>query len=1194
MRDLLTGLAALLALALLALMVGPHFVDWDSQRGRVAGLISQRAGIPVRIDGPLSVRILPTPTLDAELVTVGPEEAPIARVERLHLGLSAVAMLSGRMAFSEARAEAPVLVLAGLRPWLERLDPRRATSVPAIGFEALYLERLSVVESLGTSALAGPFTLTIEAPSLIGPYRIQGQDGSLQRDLKLQIGQFDKGRARLRGTVDDRGFGGRLTLDGWFAVPGLPGRPLFDGAATFSGNPVLGAPPVQVPFQGSARLVLHPDQMLADPVNLTLGTGDHAVALAGQAFLDLAEERPRLKGRLEAKRFDATSFLQPGAEGRAAPRLDLGILPATSPVDGQLDLALGALQLPGGLVQGLTARLGFEAAGIRLEAASAALPGGTKLEFQRPETAGSVPLAGHLRVETDELHVLAGWLRGGDGIAQLPQKARLALDLAGDFAGIALNGIRLDSPAGQLRGVGRFTPASGLAGALPRLALDLAAERFDGRVLAALEPLRPVPGLDLSSRLAISRLVVDGRDMGGLDVELERAQENGTLRHLRLSGPRGESVVLSGTTSGEGLNLTAKLDAARLGELSRVAAALLPGPLTEMIIARAGVLEPALAVANLRLQTGNGEVTWDIAFDGKFAGTDISGRSQSVVKGDQLQVSLTGRLANADGTRLASQLAGVPLPPGEGAGLVEIRAEGNPRRLVSGQVTARLGQSEFRMEGGLNPFRSTPLEGRISLETTDAGRIGKALAGNLPTLGDGQAARASAMLRASRETVSLSQIEASLGDGKLSGDMGFDLTRGGQVAGRLKLGALALEGLLSPVLGRNWPDFRASWPRTGFGTAIRPPLSGDLWIEAEGLALPDGMVLQGPQFVLRFAPDSVALEGFEAKAGEARVAGTLTLLRKGERAEAAGRLELARWPIRAPGGRVSGTLPFAASGASWLELVASLSGAGQLAFDDLVVPGFDPGALPRVAGMPIDSIDPVTELNVGALVDKALQQGEWRMPGRSQPASAINGQIRVSPVATQVMIGETNVSILPSIQFDLVRREVEARFQLRQDRLPAGWKGAAPEISLALQSRHDARQGEMTPLQRRLDVASLLNGFLALAIQRDLEKAEAFEADLRERSFHLRRQRADAFMARRQQEIADVEAAIARDMVVIRSRAAAQAELERQQALAAELARQAEEERRRREAEGRSDATALPPGRGAPLDLTPRPVPPPG
>ncbi len=95
--------------------------------------------------------------------------------------------------------------------------------------------------------------------------------------------------------------------------------------------------------------------------------------------------------------------------------------------------------------------------GAQIETASADLPGGTRLQFSRSAATPGVPLDGDLRVEAEDLKTLAAWLRGGDGVASLPQRASLAMRLRGDFAGIALDRIQIDSPAGQLNGAGRFS-----------------------------------------------------------------------------------------------------------------------------------------------------------------------------------------------------------------------------------------------------------------------------------------------------------------------------------------------------------------------------------------------------------------------------------------------------------------------------------------------------------------------------------------------------------------------------------------------------------------------------------------------------------------------------------------------------------------------------------------------------------------
>jgi uncharacterized protein involved in outer membrane biogenesis len=63
MRDLLTGVAILLLLALTAALIGPHIVDWNSRRDLIAQQVSQALGGPVSIEGPIRLELLPTPTL---------------------------------------------------------------------------------------------------------------------------------------------------------------------------------------------------------------------------------------------------------------------------------------------------------------------------------------------------------------------------------------------------------------------------------------------------------------------------------------------------------------------------------------------------------------------------------------------------------------------------------------------------------------------------------------------------------------------------------------------------------------------------------------------------------------------------------------------------------------------------------------------------------------------------------------------------------------------------------------------------------------------------------------------------------------------------------------------------------------------------------------------------------------------------
>lgn len=397
MRDSLTALAALFAIALIALMVGPHFVDWDAQRGRLASMIEARTGMPARIAGPLRISLLPTPEFDAEEIEFGPPEAPVARAGRLTFSLSPIALISGRLSFSTLHADRVLVARGALQErFLTGAGDLDSGGLAQIGVEQADLKGVRVVEQIEAVGPVGPgaFDLALEAPSLLGPFRLQVQDPVPGRDFRAQVGKLEKGRARLKGVIEDKSLGSRVTLDGWFGVPGASGRPVFDGAATFNGNPVLkGRDGVQLPFQGTARVIAHLDQAIADPINLTLGQGEAAFQLAGQGFLDLKGGRPHLQLKLGAKRYDALShFAADDAAKRSREPVSglLGVLGTLeAPFDLALDVAVGAVQVPGAVLQEVAFKGALRPGGAVVELLSAQLPGGTRAAFRRAGTAGA-------------------------------------------------------------------------------------------------------------------------------------------------------------------------------------------------------------------------------------------------------------------------------------------------------------------------------------------------------------------------------------------------------------------------------------------------------------------------------------------------------------------------------------------------------------------------------------------------------------------------------------------------------------------------------------------------------------------------------------------------------------------------------------------------------------------------------------
>src|SRR5690349_7340661 len=84
----LLGIAIAIILALVAALVGPHFVDWTEYRATFETEASKLVGMPVRIAGPIEARLLPTPGLTLGQIEVGPAATPLARMRELHVELA--------------------------------------------------------------------------------------------------------------------------------------------------------------------------------------------------------------------------------------------------------------------------------------------------------------------------------------------------------------------------------------------------------------------------------------------------------------------------------------------------------------------------------------------------------------------------------------------------------------------------------------------------------------------------------------------------------------------------------------------------------------------------------------------------------------------------------------------------------------------------------------------------------------------------------------------------------------------------------------------------------------------------------------------------------------------------------------------------------------------------------------------------
>ncbi len=106
----LLGLAFGLILAFLAALIGPGLVDWNARKPWIEAEASRLFAMPVKLAGPVTLRLLPIPTLDLQDVTLG-DGAQSITIGTLFGELRLAPLLRGQIIMERTAFSRPVLRL---------------------------------------------------------------------------------------------------------------------------------------------------------------------------------------------------------------------------------------------------------------------------------------------------------------------------------------------------------------------------------------------------------------------------------------------------------------------------------------------------------------------------------------------------------------------------------------------------------------------------------------------------------------------------------------------------------------------------------------------------------------------------------------------------------------------------------------------------------------------------------------------------------------------------------------------------------------------------------------------------------------------------------------------------------------------------------------------------------------------------
>ncbi|MGH8635786.1 MAG: AsmA family protein, partial [Burkholderiales bacterium] len=318
MQTTLLTIAIAFILALLAALVGPHFVDWNKYRAEFQARASRMTGLQVRLTGPIEARLLPTPSLTLQRIDiVHPAGAGAVRARKLNIEFSLGSLVRGEWKATDVRLEGAELALSIDRSG--RLD----WPMPAIGFdpEAISIERLDIRDSRallahvasGSGMVLDKFEFDGELRTLAGPLKGQGSfylDGQ-HYPYRIAAGPAgDNGAMRVRLHVDPIDLPLTAEADGFISVE--DGIPRFEGTMQVA-RPVLRAPKgsrkeIMEPWRLSGRIRGDSNRAVIEQVEFQYGPDERPLKLRGDARMTFGRS-PLLQGVLSSPQIDLDRVL---------------------------------------------------------------------------------------------------------------------------------------------------------------------------------------------------------------------------------------------------------------------------------------------------------------------------------------------------------------------------------------------------------------------------------------------------------------------------------------------------------------------------------------------------------------------------------------------------------------------------------------------------------------------------------------------------------------------------------------------------------------------------------------------------------------------------------------------------------------------------------------------------------------------
>ncbi|GEC16353.1 membrane protein [Nitrobacter winogradskyi] len=1106
----LLGLAITLIVALFAALVGPYFIDWNRFRSQFETEAARVIGAPVRVEGKLDARLLPSPSLRLESVTVGrPNDPGKMRADSLAIEFSLGSLMRGEWRATELTVNGVALDL-GLN------DKGQVDGPLMLNFGSLSIDQLNLTGRVAIHDAASRGTLELNDIAFSGEVRSSGASvrgngnfvfSGTRYPFQISLAQAGGGDARrVHVTIDPGARAEFVDVDGVLSFDER--SPRFDGALTLAGagesaGKNFSGDPSQRPWRVSAKVKADPKGARLDRVEAGYGRADSALRLTGGGEIHFGSS-PRLHVALSAPQLDADRLLAGDRDPPASLLRSLqGSLTEIPKPWLAADIGISAdrIMLGGRPIQNFETGLRSDAASWRVSRLEFQSPGATRVAVNGEilHSGPSPRFNGTLDVESSDPDTFIAWLQGQDEVTRRSQKPlHVQTKLTADPGRVVFEQLKADTEGGSIEGRLAFVDSTAESGT--RADVELKARRFDldaaASLVSAASALRG--GWPDEGRLSlnIDRAISAGQELHPLIAELNYGPTAVALEQLKVGSSGG--LQIDGAGSFDRVNTTGQLSLDATSEsiapMAGVIAPFAPGVAARLAAlpadAEAAGLHLTLDIGKSQADKNKADASATLKIDlPRLKGTISLTSAPSLAAVRAADLDALARSEVTMRTKLTSERGGgVPML----LGLDRVIAVANPSVLETTatgawhapiRLNARMSGADLDVEikGTGQPWSSGR---KADLHLTVHYLDFKPLLNLQPSDPDARKVRLSSHVTLAGSKLIFSDLDSAVAGSRMRGHVTVNLGSENHLEGEIGINTLdvaTMFGLAAGFAGRDPADpsrvgLSEGWRAHLTFASLRGVLPGDVELR------PFSGVIKGDEHSLTF-------DTLKGKIGDGDATANLDIRQTAEGVALNAGIQLTNvegsslryGALAMPAGRTSARITLASQGRSASAMVGALSGDGVITLDRARISGLDPHSFDVAINSGVERGEDDARLQ--RIVEQSLSVAPLSVASAQIPFTVRDGRVRVSPTPLD---GEGAQAIV-SGGYDIKADQVDIRAGLVSTSVGSG--NDRPEVQIFA-------VGPPHAINRTIDVAALSSWLALRSIDRETRRLDSIEQSL--------------------------------------------------------------------------------------------------